>query len=88
MARTARYRGVNADSLNTAPVARDDAFAMDEDKVLVIDVRLNDSDAESVTLVAAVVAPPQHGNLVSRSDGASSTRRIQISTALMASRIG
>jgi len=47
---------------NSAPVAGDDGFDTDEDTALVLDVRLNDTDAESSALTPVVVQSPTHGN--------------------------
>ena len=57
---------------NTAPVANNDAFAVNEDTPLVVaaaGVLGNDTDAETDPLTATVVAGPTNGNLVLNPDG-------------------
>jgi len=57
---------------NTAPVANNDAFAVNEDMPLVVaaaGVLGNDTDAETDPLTATVVTGPTNGNLVLNPDG-------------------
>jgi VCBS repeat-containing protein len=57
---------------NTAPVANNDAYAINEDTPLVIaaaGVLGNDTDAEVDPLTAAVVTGPAHGSLTLNPDG-------------------
>ncbi|MCX7891791.1 MAG: Ig-like domain-containing protein [Burkholderiales bacterium] len=55
--------------VNDAPVARDDAYVVDEDGEVVIDVLANDSDVDSESLAAVVVAGPSHGRLTLLENG-------------------
>ncbi|MFO0869481.1 MAG: Ig-like domain-containing protein [Pirellulales bacterium] len=55
-----------------APVAANDAFAVDEDGTLVIDaagVLANDTDADGDALTATLVTGPQHGTVTLNADG-------------------
>ncbi|NNL70576.1 MAG: cadherin-like domain-containing protein, partial [Acidimicrobiia bacterium] len=56
---------------NSPPVANDDAVGAPEDGVVVINVKVNDTDAEDGTPggPAAVVAQPLHGSAVANSGG-------------------
>ncbi|WP_171060576.1 Ig-like domain-containing protein [Poseidonocella sp. HB161398] len=58
---------------NTPPVARDDAYALDEDTLLAIalasGVLANDSDADGDGLRARLAAAPLHGTLTLNGDG-------------------
>ena len=58
---------------NEAPVARDDAYAVDEDGTLTVaasdGVLKNDSDSVSPTLTAEWVRGPEHGTLALNADG-------------------
>jgi len=57
---------------NTAPVAQDDAYALNEDSVLLVPgpgVATNDSDLEGSALSVAVVTGPAHGTLALGADG-------------------
>jgi VCBS repeat-containing protein len=57
---------------NTAPVAIEDSYILDEDTVLVVDgpgVAGNDTDAEGSALSVALVAGPSHGTLVLNANG-------------------
>jgi large repetitive protein len=57
---------------NNAPVAENDSYATDEDVALTVTmpgVLANDTDADSSTLTAALVAGPAHGTLTFNSDG-------------------
>jgi VCBS repeat-containing protein len=57
---------------NTAPVARDDSYSLDEDAVLQVDgpgVLGNDTDAEGSALNVALVTGPAHGALALNADG-------------------
>ena len=60
-------------TVNSAPVAQDDSYDVDEDNVLTVDaangVLVNDSDPDGDTLVAELVAAPQHGTLTLNADG-------------------
>jgi len=58
--------------VNDPPVAMDDAYATDEDTVLVVSapgVLANDSDAEGDTLVVSLEAGPSHGAVDLSPDG-------------------
>ena len=59
--------------VNDAPVARDDAYSVDEDQRLTTKpltvVLANDHDIDSKTLTAVLVAGPSHGDLVFSKDG-------------------
>ena len=55
--------------VNTAPVAKADSFALDEDTTARINVLANDTDAEGNPLTATVVTGPLHGTLVKNADG-------------------
>jgi VCBS repeat-containing protein len=57
---------------NTAPVALEDSYILDEDTVLLVDgpgVAGNDTDAEGSALSVALVAGPSHGTLVLNANG-------------------
>jgi len=56
-------------SPNTAPVATDDLFAVDEDNVLSDNVILNDSDTDGDELSTFLVISTTNGSLVLNSDG-------------------
>ena len=61
---------ITVNAVNSAPVARDDAYSTDEDTPLAFDVRANDSDVETGLLTPTLLRSPQHGRLAVRSDGA------------------
>ena len=57
---------------NSAPVANDDSFQLEEDQVLEISapgVLENDRDAEGQPLTAVLVSDVNHGNLILNEDG-------------------
>jgi len=57
---------------NTAPVARNDSYSLDEDTVLLVagpGVAGNDTDAEGSALSVALVAGPAHGALALNANG-------------------
>ena len=57
---------------NTAPVAADDAYTLDEDALLTLSapgVLGNDTDSESDPLTANLVTAPTHGSLTFNTDG-------------------
>jgi len=54
---------------NTAPVAEDDDYTIDEDTVLNNDVTTNDSDAEDDILTATLVDDVSNGTMVFNSNG-------------------
>ena len=54
---------------NADPVARDDDFALDEDKALQGDVVANDSDADGDTLTVSPGTGPEHGTMTLEADG-------------------
>jgi VCBS repeat-containing protein len=57
---------------NTAPVARNDSYSLDEDTVLLVPgpgVTANDTDAEGSALSATLVAGPAHGALALNANG-------------------
>ena len=59
-------------SVNTAPVAADDAYGTTEDAPLVIaapGVLANDSDSDGDTLTAGLLSGPAHGTLTLNADG-------------------
>ncbi|RDE49091.1 MAG: tandem-95 repeat protein, partial [Candidatus Accumulibacter meliphilus] len=59
-------------AVNDVPLAADDAFTLNEDELLVVaaaGVVDNDTDIDSPTLTATVVAGPQHGSLTLNEDG-------------------
>ena len=59
-------------TVNTAPVAADDAFTTDEDTTLVVDapgVVGNDSDVDGNPLTAVLVSGPSNGTLTLNADG-------------------
>ncbi len=60
---------LTVNAVNSAPVARDDAFATDEDTPVVFEVRSNDSDVETGVLTPSIVRGPQNGRLAIRDDG-------------------
>ncbi|MCP5248369.1 MAG: tandem-95 repeat protein [Candidatus Accumulibacter sp.] len=63
---------ISVTSVNSAPVAVDDAFTLDEDvplNVAASGVLANDTDIDSPTLTAVVVDQPQHGALILAPDG-------------------
>ena len=49
---------------NVPPVAVNDMVSVAEDSSIVIDVRVNDSDADGNALVVSAVTPPSHGTAV------------------------
>ena len=58
--------------INTPPVAHDDAYALDEDTVLLVagpGVLANDSDDDGDPLAAVLVSGPAHGTLNLAADG-------------------
>ncbi|NOY46225.1 MAG: tandem-95 repeat protein, partial [Deltaproteobacteria bacterium] len=58
--------------VNDPPVAVDDAYATDEDSLLVVSapgVLANDSDAEGDSLAAGLQSPPAHGSVTAQPDG-------------------
>jgi len=59
--------------VNDAPIAADDAYTTNEDTVLVRTavqgVLANDTDLDSATVTAALVAGPSHGSLTLNADG-------------------
>jgi VCBS repeat-containing protein len=57
--------------LNHAPVAQNDAYAVDEDAMLTasMGVLANDADADGDELAAALVTGPSHGSLALNPDG-------------------
>ena len=64
---------ITVTAVNDAPVATNDAYTTDEDTALTVaapGVLGNDSDLDSATLTAAVVAEPAHGTLTLNSNGA------------------
>jgi VCBS repeat-containing protein len=62
-----------APAMNRAPVAVNDAYAVDEGTVLTVDaasgVLSNDSDPDQHPITATLVAQPQHGALTFNADG-------------------
>jgi VCBS repeat-containing protein len=59
-------------AVNNAPVARDDAYGTNQDSPLTVaapGVLGNDSDVDSPTLTAVLIAGPAHGTLALNSDG-------------------
>jgi VCBS repeat-containing protein len=57
---------------NRAPVAVDDAYSVTENATLTVPapgVLANDTDPDGDTLMAALVSPPQHGDLTLNPDG-------------------
>jgi VCBS repeat-containing protein len=57
---------------NTAPVARNDSYSLDEDTVLLVPgpgVTANDTDAEGSALSVTLVAGPAHGALALNANG-------------------
>jgi len=54
---------------NTAPVARNDLISLDEDSVILFDVRANDTDAESDPLTVELLSSPTQGTLTAQADG-------------------
>ena len=64
---------VSVGSVNTAPVAVDDTYSVDEDTVLTADaaggVLANDTDAEGDALSAELASGPANGSLILNSDG-------------------
>ena len=67
-----RLVGDDTPPANTAPVARNDSFNLQEDAALIVagpGVAGNDADAEGTSLSAALVAGPVHGTLALGADG-------------------
>jgi VCBS repeat-containing protein len=63
---------ITVNPVNDAPVAADDAFALDEDSALTMPVSAllaNDSDADGDSLAAALVDGPANGTLAFNPDG-------------------
>src|SRR5205085_2085364 len=60
---------VTITAVNDAPVAVNDAFTTAEDTPLTGNVLTNDTDVDSTTLTAAVVATTTHGTLTLAADG-------------------
>ncbi len=64
---------ITVEAENTAPVAVNDTYSIDEDSVLTVDVATgvldNDTDAEGDTLSTVIVAEPAHGTLVLNANG-------------------
>ncbi len=65
---------INTYYSNSAPVAQDDQYALDEDPSLYFisaaqGVLKNDTDADGERLTAVLVTPPQHGDIVLNADG-------------------
>ena len=59
-------------AVNDAPVATNDSYGTNEDGVLAIaapGVLTNDTDVDSATLTAALVAGPSHGTLTINANG-------------------
>ncbi len=59
-------------ALNDAPVSADDSYSVDEDFVLAVDapgLLTNDSDIDSTTITAALVAGPSNGTLALIANG-------------------
>src|SRR6202008_3076101 len=59
-------------SVDDAPVAANDSYTTDEDTALTVaapGVLGNDTDVDSTTLTAVVVAPPAHGTLTLHANG-------------------
>ena len=64
---------MNVGAVNSAPVARADAFVVDEDTVLAViapGVLGNDTDVDGNPLTAVLVSPPAHGAVVMSPNGA------------------
>jgi CSLREA domain-containing protein len=58
--------------LNTPPVAVDDAYSVDEDQTLIVDVPgvlANDDDADGHSLTAVLASDPSNGALILDADG-------------------
>jgi VCBS repeat-containing protein len=64
---------ITVDAVNDVPTTQGDAYATDEDSVLVIDaasgVLVNDSDSDEDTLTTVLESSPSHGDLTFGSDG-------------------
>jgi hypothetical protein len=60
-------------SVNSSPVAADDAYAVDEDQVLAVDAAMgvlsNDSDADGDELTTQLVSQPSNGGVTHNTDG-------------------
>jgi VCBS repeat-containing protein len=60
-------------TVNAPPVANNDAYTVEQDHTLTIGARrsvlANDTDADSATLTAGIVARPQHGTVRLNADG-------------------
>jgi len=54
--------------VNDAPVARDDAFTLDEDRVIHLDLLANDGDVEGDALRLILLSQPAHGSLTLNPD--------------------
>lgn len=55
--------------INDAPVASDDAVTLDEDTIIVIPVRANDTDVDHDSLSVVDITAPGHGSAVLGDDG-------------------
>src|SRR5207247_1989246 len=69
---TASAWNVGASTTNTAPVAADDSYSINEETPLVVPARGvlgNDQDLDENTLTAALVAGPAHGTLTLNANG-------------------
>ncbi|MEI8224232.1 MAG: Ig-like domain-containing protein [bacterium] len=60
---------VVAASSNTAPVAVDDAYTIDEDTGTPLSVLINDTDVDNDTLIVSAVTTPNHGTAIITSGG-------------------
>jgi len=61
---------LNVRPVNDAPVAQDDAYAVDEDQPLILsDLMANDTDVDGDVLAAVVVGGPSHGSLARDASG-------------------
>jgi VCBS repeat-containing protein len=61
---------LTVNAVNDAPVAVNDAYSGNEDTSITGNVLANDTDADSASLSATVVATPAHGTLLLNADGA------------------
>jgi len=55
---------------NEPPVARDDSYTMGEDSVLIMNVLINDADADGDGLIVSLVNAPRHGDVLLLPGGA------------------
>jgi uncharacterized protein len=63
---------ITVNAVNDAPVAVDDSYSMNEDTALTVaapGVLANDTDVDSASLTAVLVAGPSHGTLTLNADG-------------------